>query len=102
MAPGMTLVSYFGYKDNPSPESPFIFDAFGDIRWYLDFKTSAVLNKLFFDDGMERLQNGDLYFGDISSNAIYEMDLQGNIIDTWTLPGYQFHHNVQEKPNGNF
>ena len=102
MAPGMTLVSYFGYKDNPSPESPFIFDAFGDIRWYLDFKTSAVLNKLFFDDGMERLQNGNLYFGDISSNAIYEMDLQGNIIDTWTLPGYQFHHNVQEKPNGNF
>ena len=58
MAPGMTLVSYFGYKDNPFPESPFIFDAFGDIRWYFDFRTSAILNNLFFDDGMERLQNG--------------------------------------------
>ncbi|QEC66562.1 hypothetical protein FRZ67_04340 [Panacibacter ginsenosidivorans] len=102
MARGMTLVSYFGYKDNPFPESPFIFDASGDIRWYLDFRTSPVLNNLFFDDGMERLQNGDLYFGDIHSNAIYEIDFLGNIIDTWTFPGYQFHHNVQEKPNGNF
>ena len=102
MAPGMTLVSYFGYKDNPFPESPFIFDAFGDIRWYFDFRTSSVLNNLFFDDGMERLQNGNLYFGDVNSNTIYEMDFLGKIIDTWTFPGYQFHHNVQEKPNGNF
>lgn len=102
MTPGMTLVSYFGYKDNPFPESPFIFDAFGDVRWYLDFRTSAVLNNLFFDDGMELLQNGNLYFGDINSNTVYEMDFFGKIINTWTFPGYQFHHNVQEKPNGNF
>jgi len=102
MAAGMTLVSYFGYSGNQFPQYPFIFDAFGDIRWYLDFRTHPVLNNLFYDDGMERLQNGNLYFGDISSNAIYEMDFQGKTINTWSFPGYQFHHNVQEKPNGNF
>ncbi len=102
MAKGMTLVSYYGYKDNSIPQTPFVFDAFGDIRWYLTFGTSPVLNSLFYDDGMERLQNGNFYFGDINSNAIYELDFYGNIVNTWPLQGYQFHHNVEEKPNGNF
>lgn len=102
MTPGMTLVSYFGYKDNPFPQYPFIFDEFGDIRWYLAFQNSPVLNNLFYDDGMERLQNGNFYFGDINSNTIYEVNYFGKTINTWSLPGYQFHHNVQEKPNGNF
>ncbi|MEP7348048.1 MAG: aryl-sulfate sulfotransferase, partial [Gemmatimonadaceae bacterium] len=101
-ADGMTLVSYFGYALNSFPQFPFIFDAFGDIRWYLDFRPSAFVNNLFYDDGVERLRNGNLYFGDISSNAIYEIDAFGRIIDVWSLPGYQFHHNVLEKPNGNF
>jgi len=102
MAPGMTFVSYFGYKDKSFPESPFVFDAFGDIRWYADFNGHPILGNLFFDDGMERLKNGNFYFGDINSNAIYEMNIMGKIINTYPLPGYQFHHNVQEKPNGNF
>jgi arylsulfate sulfotransferase len=102
MAEGMTFVSYFGYNSNPSPQTPFVFDAFGDIRWYLDFKTSPQLNNLFYDDGMERLQNGNLYFGDINSNRIYEMDMLGNTLNTWPFPGYNFHHEVSEKPNGNF
>lgn len=101
MAKGMTLVSYFGYKDNPFPQYPFIFDSYGDIRWYLDYSSSPVLNNLFFDDGMERLQNGNFYFGDINSNTIYEINYFGKTINTWPLNGYQFHHNVQEKPNGN-
>ena len=103
LAPGMTLVSYYGNTSaSASPQVPFIFDAFGDIRWYLDFRNNASLGNLFYDVGMERLQNGNLYFGDIASDMIYEMDMQGKIINTWPLPGYDFHHNVQEKPNGNF
>ena len=102
MAEGMTLVSYFGYKTNVNPQSPILFDAFGDIRWYFDFSTSYVLNTLFYDDGMEQLQNGNLYFGNGSTSKIYEMDFLGKIINTWNMPGYSFHHNVQEKPNGNF
>ncbi|MEO8712875.1 MAG: aryl-sulfate sulfotransferase [Parafilimonas sp.] len=101
--PGLTLVSYFGQSLTSSvPQYPFMFDAFGDIRWYFDFRNSAALNNLFYDVGMERLQNGDLYFGNTNSGTIYEADMQGKIIDTWPLPGYIFHHNVQEKANGNF
>ena len=101
-APGMTLVSYFGYGASSSPQRPFIFDEFGDIRWYLDYATSPSLANLFYDDGVERLQNGNWYFGDGSSNRIYEVNGLGEVVDSWPLPGYQFHHEVQEKPNGNF
>jgi len=99
---GMTLVSYFGYQTQSTPQKPFIFDEFGDVRWYLDFSASPVLKALSFDDGVERLQNGNLYFGDISSGAIYEVNMLGETLHTWTFPGYDFHHKVLEKPNGNF
>ena len=101
-ASGMTLVSYFGYATNSFPQTPFIFDEFGDVRWYLDFRTSPALAKLFYDNGLERLQNGNLYFGDVNSGSIYEIDMLGRVLNTWSLQGYVFHHNVQEKPNGNF
>ncbi len=104
MAKGMTLVSYFGYDHNTFPQRPFIFDSYGDIRWYLDFSGSPVNPQLFFDCGVERLQNGDLYFGDIndSPSRIYEYDMLGKFVDSWEMPGYTFHHNVVEEPNGNF
>ncbi len=101
-APGMTLVSYFGYNSNSFPQSPFVFDAYGDVRWYLDYSTNATLANLFYDDGVERLQNGNLYFGDVSSGAVYEVDMLGRIVNSWPFPGYSFHHEVHEKPNGNF
>ncbi|HCW06491.1 MAG TPA: hypothetical protein DGG95_03890, partial [Cytophagales bacterium] len=99
---GMTFVSYFGYKSQPVPQSPFAFDNFGDVRWYLDFSSHATLKNLFYDDGFDRLQNGNLYFGDTNTATIYEVDMWGYVVNTWPLTGYNFHHNVQEKPNGNF
>lgn len=110
MAEGMTLVSYFGHNGATFPQRPFIFDSYGDIRWYLDFNASPELGALFFDDGMERLMNGNFYFGSGGTsfglsggiNKIYEVDLFGNTINTWDMPGYSFHHEVHEKPNGNF
>ncbi len=109
MAPGMTLVSYFGHNGEPFPQSPLMFDAFGDIRWYLDFSLHPQLNRLFFDDGVERLANGNFYFGSggagfggSGDNRIYEVDLFGNVVDSWDMPGYGFHHEVSEKPDGNF
>ena len=101
-ASGMTLVSYFGYQGSSFPQTPFFFDEFGDVRWYLDFHTSAILKGLYFDDGLTRLQNGNLYFDDVNSGAVYEVDMLGRVLNSWPLPGYVFHHNVQEKPNGNF
>jgi arylsulfate sulfotransferase len=102
MADGMTLVSYYGYNRNLAPHNPFVFDSFGDIRWYLDCRTSPELNTLLYENGIERLQNGNLYFGNANTDKIYEIDMLGKIITGWDMPGYNFHHNVQEKPNGNF
>ncbi len=104
MKPGMNLVGYFGYANGNelTPQRPFIFDADGAIRWYLDFTNHPSLSGLFYDVGVERLANGNLYFGDGSTGRIIEMDMMGRIVRTWDMPGYNFHHNVLEKPNGNF
>jgi arylsulfate sulfotransferase len=103
--PNMTLVSYFGSSPEGGPPfNPFIFDDFGEIRWFVDHKNNDALDSLNFQNGLEVLANGNLYFGDISSNAIYEIDMFGNILNTWPLSstGFTFHHQVLEKPNGNF
>lgn len=102
MTPGMNLVSYFGHDSQLNPQRPFIFDATGAIRWYLDFTYHPSLSNLFYDVGVERLANGNLYFGDRSTGRIIEMDMLGRIVHAWSLPGYDFHHQVLEKPNGNF
>ncbi len=94
---GMNLVSY---ALGP-PNFPFIFDQYGHIRWYANMVNHPTLNRLFYDVGVERLRNGNLYFGDISTHHIYEMDMLGRVINEWALPGYNFHHNVLELPSGN-
>ncbi|MBL7872887.1 MAG: aryl-sulfate sulfotransferase [Cyclobacteriaceae bacterium] len=99
MEDGLTLVSYRGPV---SPNMPFIMDSYGDIRWYLDYRTHPTLNFLAYDNGMEQLQNGNFYFGEGNTNKIYEIDLFGTVLNSWGMEGYPFHHNVIEKPNGNF
>lgn len=102
MKPGMNLVSYFGNDGQLTPQRPFMFDENGTIRWYLDLRDHPNLSQLFYDDGVERLANGNLYFGDGSTGRIIEMDMLGRIVHAWPLPGYGFHHQVLEKPDGNF
>ncbi len=108
MAKGMTLVNYLGYTEDQRPAKPFIFDAWGDIRWYIDYTASPILSELFYDNGPARLKNGNFYFAESAdfggggSNTIYEIDLFGSILNTWEMPGYAFHHDITEKPNGNF
>lgn len=100
--PGMTLVSYRANLLNYEETKPFIFDEFGDIRWYLTYTGSPVIINLFYDAGMERLRNGNFYFGNATTNTIYEINMLGEILNSWPLVGYGFHHQVLEKPNGNF
>lgn len=100
--PGVNLVSYFGHAGEVTPQRAFAFDAAGDIRWALDVRGDPVLGNLFYDNGIERLANGNLYFGDNTSDRIYEIDMLGRIVRSWELPGFSFHHNVLELPSGNF
>lgn len=100
-APEFNFVNYFGFSQSPRPQRAFMFDQFGDIRWYLDFSNHPTLSELFFDNGMTRLQNGNLLFGDGSTGSIYEIDFFGRIENSWSLQGNGFHHHVIEKPNGN-
>ncbi|MEL6704436.1 MAG: aryl-sulfate sulfotransferase [Bacteroidota bacterium] len=100
--PGLNLVSYFGHNGDVVPQRPFMFDATGATRWLLDFTDDPVLGNLFYDNGIERLANGNLYFGSNSTSLIYEMTMLGEIVRTWDMPGFSFHHNVIEKPDGNF
>ena len=95
----LTLISHLSKFE---PNVPFLIDAFGDVRWYLDYHEHPVLENMFYDVGVERLQNGNLYFGTANVNQIMEVDMTGEIVNAWDMPGHGFHHNVQEKPDGNF
>ena len=95
------FVNYFGFNQSFQPQRPFIFDQFGDIRWYLDFSEHPTFSDLFYDNGMTRMQNGHLVFGNGSTGNIYEIDMLGRMVNSWSLQGNGFHHHVIEKPNGN-
>ncbi len=99
--PEFNFVNYFGFSQAFRPQRPFIFDQFGEIRWYLNFSSHPQLNNLFYDNGMTRLQNGNLLFGDGFTGNIHEVDMMGNLVNTWSLQGNGFHHHVIEKPDGN-
>ena len=102
LQPGLTLVSYFGHAGSATPQRAFAFDVTGAIRWALDFSGDATLGGLFFDNGIERLVNGNLYFGDGNTDRIYEVDMAGRVLRSWGMPGFTFHHNVLELPSGDF
>ena len=95
----LNLVSNFSAS---SPQMPLVVDSFGDIRWVLDFRTHPVLQRLAYDCGISRLRNGHYLFGDKSTSQLYEADGLGELLNTWKMPGYTFHHEVVEKPDGNF
>lgn len=92
----VSSLSYWG------PNIVYMFDTYGEIRWLINYKNSDLLKFLSFDVGVEQLHNGNLYFGDKRSNAIYEVDFFGTILNSWPLSEHTFHHNVVEKPDGNF
>ncbi len=95
--PGMHFVSYRSFN----PTNPFIFDNTGEFRYVLNFASDPRFSNLNYDVGMERLQNGNYYFGAWPTSFLYEIDVLGNVINEWNISPYEFHHNVQEKENGN-
>ena len=94
-----TLVSNFSAAN---PQIPLIVDNDGEIRWLLDYHSSPELATLFYDCGIARLRNGNFSFGDKATSKLFEVDAYGTIVNRWHLPGYTFHHELYEKPDGNF
>lgn len=94
MEPGWNLSSFSVGDAGTFRSFPFIFDSDGRIRWYLDL--SEFHDIVFM---VERLDEGGLLFG--SGSAVYEYDMLGNEVRRWEFPGYWFHHDVIEKPDGN-
>lgn len=71
-----------------------MFDANGEIRWYLDLSWFEVTGYK-----LQRLKNGNFIvaFGPTA----YEYDMVGRQVRRWNFPGYAFHHDLIEKPDGN-
>ncbi|WP_420147862.1 aryl-sulfate sulfotransferase [Spirosoma sp.] len=102
VTPGLLLVSSFSNIGTGKPSTPYFLDAYGEIRWLLDFRSHPQLSGLSYDDGINRLNNGNFFFGSTTTSIIYEVNLLGQVLNTWAMPGHVFHHEVYEKPNGNF
>ena len=74
------------------------YDINGDVRWYLDQKTSWDNSRLKNGHlliSTERLMNTPYYM-----TGLYEIDLLGKIYKEYTIPG-GYHHDFFEMPNGN-
>lgn len=99
MEAGLNLISNYS---SLQPSMPIFVDSFGDIRWYLDFRNHLELKDITYENGIFRLLNGNFCFGDSFTNKIYEVNDLGKIVNVWKIEGYVFHHNVTEKPDGNF
>lgn len=98
MAPGFQLISHLHLW----PNTPFMIDPYGKIRYFLDWRGHPEITSLAYDVGMERLANGNYYFGNLALDEVYEVDVLGYVINIWPLPpGYDYHHNVYEKADGN-
>lgn len=61
VTPGFTLVSEFGqgYRGGSLPQRPVRFDAWGDVRWVLDFADSWPLEPYGFHHDVIELPNGN-------------------------------------------
>lgn len=93
--PGFTLCEFLYAKDGKMIARPFLFDKKGNVRWYLNIGT---LNNFF--NPVKRLRNGNWIFA--LNETLYEYDMLGREINTWTFENYYQHHEVVEKEDGNF
>lgn len=94
MEAGLTLCGFSYCKNDLMNTRPFLFDAEGTIRWFLEIE---ALSTFFYP--VKRLRNGNWIFGHLSD--IYEYDMLGREINRWTLEGYFQHHEIVEKADGN-
>ena len=94
MEPGMNLSTLNIRTRQGSQMYPIISDHNGIVRWYLDLSAHKGLLAPF-----RRIGNGN-FLGSIG-DWIYEYDPLGRLVYEINLPGYNFHHDIIELPNGN-
>ncbi len=68
---------------------PFVFDEYGDVRWYLKYPDQSLIRPTVVKN------TRDFYCGDLGYNVMHKFDWTGNV-ETFTLPdGYfMLHHEV--------
>ena len=94
---GLTIISGQGVY------YPFAYDVNGDIRWYLNHRTSTY--------GVFQLSNGNYImqdnYGYVSSvtksfpAAFYEMDYLGRAVQMYLVPHGTHHEIIEKEPDGN-
>jgi arylsulfate sulfotransferase len=90
--PGFTLIEFIVGGEGLYNSQPLLFDGEGVVRWYLNLEWIGA--------PLRRLRNGNLLLGAV--DQLVELDMLGRVLRLWPLPGYQQHHDVIEKPDGNF
>ena len=94
---GLTIISGQGVY------YPFAYDVNGDIRWYLNHRTSTY--------GVFQLSNGNYImqdnYGYVSSvtksfpAVLYEMDYLGRAVQMYLVPHGTHHEIIEKEPDGN-
>lgn len=94
MEPGWNLIELSIGGLDQLRFNPIIFDPSGIIRWYmnLDFIQSWI-------GPFERLRNGNWIWA--NQYMIYEYNMMGREVNQWVINGYNQHHDIIEKPDGN-
>lgn len=95
MEEGWTFSTLSVFTENGHRTYPIMFDATGDIRWFMDLSGLGGIVTT-----APRLANGNL--GLMYGHSVYEYDMLGNVLNEWQVPGYWTHHEIVEKPDGNF
>lgn len=95
MEPGWTLSEVGLGTGSNYRATPMMYDNNGTIRWFMDLES---FGGLVFP--VRILQNGNLMLS--RGNFLYEYTWHGKRLNTWEMPGNIQHHDIVEKPNGNF
>lgn len=93
LEPGMNLSTLTVKLVQGTAMYPLMTDRNGDVRWYLDLSARKGLLAAF-----RRILDGN-FIGGIG-DSVYEYTSLGWLVDQITLPGYNFHHDLIELPNG--
>jgi arylsulfate sulfotransferase len=95
MEPGWTILELSVGGQSTYQTVPLAFDRSGTIRWYTDLGWTGNWTAPF-----EPVQNGRFGFG--INNLLYTYDKLGRVANRWQLTGYSQHHDLFEKPDGNW